>query len=943
MKPVRPQSLVHRGVVDAVAFYFASPPLAVEEARRRIVSLWGVGSVVYRVSDGLILRLPSPRRVVASDAPGVPLTEHKGFLTAAPLRQNEIAALAPPKGAVVLVRDGGASVRILTSEPVEDPATWLDLGDYDLVPVITLGEPPAVPRLLAEPVPFDARARFGNILPPDPERQRVMEELQSAMGKKSGSRNGGGGGFSAANPLWLEAIGRTIGLLFGQFLAMFFPERSRVARNPTKSNGSTPQQKTPANRDTPWDTMRRLAARLMILTGLAGMIGRKQAQYLNRMMELFERGELQDALRYAIPLRSPIDDTPAPPELGVPTPRDNLNLTMQPETGRGSAIGLGEELFADLQSLYRRAITKLESEGRIEEAAFIFADLLQEYAEAVALLERHKRFRLAAELAEGHALPPGLVVRLWFLAGETERAVLIARRTGAFADAVLRLERSDKERSAVLRGLWARERARAGDYGAAVEILWPLESARSVALEWIRRASEGGGTVGGRMLARWLSLEESEANRQQAIDLLKEKGGERAGERLAFAEMLPSLSECVSARPLARLAARTLWSDAHSGWSSVSAPNFREILRVAEDGGLRADMLPLPSTVRKPLAERNNSPLEITVDANDTGSLTLYDAAYLPNGQCLIALGEAGTRLLSRDGRTVVHFDQPAQRLVVSDSGNHAIGLARRGSVWRSVRFDLVTRRATPWKDAALKAFAPDYDGSLWFVGIGNDLLAIDATSDNFDALWRMPNLEGSLITIARNATDCSLLIRYEGDTDPFGNSIDSLGTDPPVTRWERWHYVLPALTLRDRGAVEIVTPENAGEIVAVSAAGAVAQAHRFNASSDESYLVLAKTARPDHRQDSKISIPLEGETAHACCLTDEGVLAVTTDPNGSVCHLFPAVNPSASPIVRVTVAGATKVVPRMTPEALTLCDDKGRLLVLSLLDGTLLRNLRIS
>lgn len=928
MKPVRPQNLVHRGVVDAAAFYFATPPLAAEEAQRRILSLWVPGAIVYRISAGLLLRLPTPRRVVCSDAPGLPLTLHKSLLLAAPFQGKEITALAPPDGSVVLIQGSVAVAYLLTADQIVDPATWLDLGDYRSLTVESLGEPPAVPIVLAEPVPFDARARFSNIPAADPERQKIIEDLRQGTAKKSGGPGQGDAAF--------QAISQTLGRAFSWLSTIFSPERSQLTRNPSAQSSSSRQQ-TPSSspQDSPWDTMRRLAARFLRMTGLSGIIGRRQAQYLNKMMELFERGELQDALRYAIPLKSSPDENTAPPELGVPTPRDNLQLTMQPERGQGSSIGLSEDLFGELRTLYRRAITKLEAEGRIEEAAFILADLLQEYEEAIALLERHQLLRLAAQLAEGHTLPPGLVVRLWFLAGDTDRAVQIARRTGTFADAVLRLERTDKARADVLRGLWAQERARAGDYPAAIEIIWSLESARSIALEWIRRASEGGGAVGGRMLARRLLLEESEEIRTQAITLLEEKGGERALERQAFAEMLPSMPECASARPLARLAVRTLWSDTNAGWSNVTAANLREVQRIADDGGLRADMPPLPHVVRQPLHQQSGKPLEISVAASDTGSLPISDAAYLPNGQCLVALGEAGTRLVSRDGRTIVHFDQPAHRLVISDSGNHAIGLAQRGSVWRLARFDLTTRRATTWKDATLRAFAPNYDGSLWFVGIENDLMAIDATSNGFDALWRMPNIEGEIVTIARNITDCSLLIRAQGNTDTFGKPTD------PWVRWERWHYVLPSLTLRDRGEVEITPNPDRREAIAVSPEGVVGTLSWRPMEDGTEVLRCTLSPPPDKPKGYGRIIQMVGDTPLHCTLGDEWVTTTTRTTEGVCCLLQARGQLSGSAFLRLN--GANHVSARLTPHTLTLCDDLGRLLVLSLTDGTLLRNLRLS
>ena len=61
--------------------------------------------------------------------------------------------------------------------------------------------------------------------------------------------------------------------------------------------------------------------------------------------------------------------------------------------------------------------------------------MVSEEIELAHFLERHGRPRLAAELAEARGLPPGRVVRQWFLARDVARAVDLARRTGTFADA----------------------------------------------------------------------------------------------------------------------------------------------------------------------------------------------------------------------------------------------------------------------------------------------------------------------------------------------------------------------------------------------------------------------------------------------------------------------------------------------------------------------------
>src|SRR5581483_11981824 len=79
-------------------------------------------------------------------------------------------------------------------------------------------------------------------------------------------------------------------------------------------------------------------------------------------------------------------------------------------------------------------------------------------------------------------------------------------------------------------------------------------------------------------------------------------------------------------------------------------------------------------------------PMRIEIAASDAGTLPVNDISLLPSGRLVAAFGEAGVKLLARDGRTITHFDQPAHRLVISDHGDRAIVMARRGEVWRLAR-----------------------------------------------------------------------------------------------------------------------------------------------------------------------------------------------------------------------------------------------------------------
>jgi hypothetical protein len=116
-------------------------------------------------------------------------------------------------------------------------------------------------------------------------------------------------------------------------------------------------------------------------------------------------------------------------------------------------------------------------------------------------------------------------------------------------------------------------------------------------------------------------------------------------------------------------------------------------------------------------------PREYLVSADDCGSEQIFDAALLPNGRCLVALGECGMKLVTRGGTTIAHFDQPANRIVVSESGSRAIALARRGDSWHLSRVDLQSRKAGRWCEGEISQFAPGFDGSVWYLGAAQEQL----------------------------------------------------------------------------------------------------------------------------------------------------------------------------------------------------------------------------
>ncbi|HEV2854996.1 MAG TPA: hypothetical protein VHC97_19545 [Thermoanaerobaculia bacterium] len=667
--------------------------------------------------------------------------------------------------------------------------------------------------------------------------------------------------------------------------------------------------------------LHRLTGRTALASRLSRAIGRHHAAYIRKMREMFESGDFDNALRHAIPLTA---EAGGPRRLPLRPLAPRADLHIRPERSRPSrpwsVAELSPGLHGELRRLYRDAFHRLEGQGRIEEAAFLLAEVLHAHEEAVGFLERHGRLRLAAEVAEARDLPAGLVVRQWFLAGDRRRGLKIARRTGAFADAVTRLERSRRTAEATeLRRLWAQELAGAGDYATAVDVLWPLAEERHRTVEWMDRAIAQGGAPAGRMMARKavVAPEPFEKLRAEALAFLESWRAEGVAARLAFGDEIRRGPRTPAATTLARAAVRAIARDSGRLGARIEPADLRELVAFAGDGALRTDALALPLPAREPWILRPG-PWYVEIAARDAGSMPACDAAFLPNGLTAVALGETGVRLLSRGGRVVAELDQPAHRLVVSDHGDRAIALARRGDVWRLARLDFANRRAEPWCDVRLDAFAPDYDGALWFVVGPQGLLAVETTDDGFDGSWGVSHLPGPALAIARNA----------GRIGEHGRCSLAFGDDEGH---EVWTYELPSLTLRRRDSVPPAPEHRRSHPVGVSPEGMLAEA--LGGSGRRVALHIHGAMR------FAVPLPGPGRPGEPVVAGDWVVLPVHT-PEALVLHLVHL--PSAAVRAEIALGRTTRATLRLTPQYFTLADDRGRVLVLDLENGQVRRDFRL-
>ncbi|MCW3094570.1 MAG: hypothetical protein JWL77_188, partial [Chthonomonadaceae bacterium] len=517
---------------------------------------------------------------------------------------------------------------------------------------------------------------------------------------------------------------------------------------------------------------------------------------------------------------------------------------------------------------------------------------------------------------------------------------LIARRHHAFAAAVELLSRKDPEKALELRRLWAQSNADAGEYAAAVDLLWQNPTLRAETLPWIVQALAFGGAPAARMLPRLLELTPDDPElHTRIVALLADEEPEQAIERREFAHALSSLDVTPHTAAFARAALRALVRDAPAMPHLADKELYRRLQNYGADAALRADLPSLPAEATFTELNKRELPLVLEWPAHDVGAIPLTDAAFLPNGRCLVALGEAGVRLLTRDGRTVTHFDQPAHRLVVADNGQRAIAIAPRGEALRLARLDTANLRSAHWCETTLQTFAPDYDGSLWFVAAGTDILAIDAVAERFQALWRTPDLTGSPVQIARNAQDCALLLRQP-------QLIQSSGGIPQLAEtWWMWHFALPSLIMRDRQ--EQPPPDlRLAFTRGVAPGGAAAELKLHKALADS--LPTPNTLPPDdllqveliasvHFSDSFYSPQAQPMQP---ILTETWIAVPFRFAQGVCARLYDRTQGKHR--ATLTLHGASLLTVRLSDTHLTLADDRGRLLVLDLTTGKLIRDLRV-
>lgn len=956
MTPIQPRQLVHVGRVLAQGFAIDPQITGEVAARARILGLWQPGASLACWRGTYILRLPSPRSVRVEMAPGVPLVLQHDCLSATPLTEDEAAALS--QGLIMVHGTYAYGLRAHDLE-TQDPATWIDVSGFIEVPVQSLGAPPAParpPRAPGSPHLRDHVAALPKLRVeakalqealhgraagawPNSEKQGFWDRIRGFFaGIQAGSApdkagpSAGGAEPASPRPGFADRAGSLWHVLGSAWRSLF-------GGKPGADEGlTTPGEATGPSALSKW--WRNWLTKVALRTRIARLLGRRQAKYLQELLDMFDEGDLDAALRHAIPLGDDNDgSSDGTVSLGVPSPRDALSMSMGPLRSDGGSLFVGDSVMDVLRQRYRRAFERLVQKDRIEEAAFVLADLLQETDEAVSFLESHSRFQLAAELAESRMLAPAKVVRQWVLAGDLERAIDTAKLHDAFAPAIALLENKHAEHAERLRLLWADALAERGHFERAVDAIWKVESARRLAEKWIIMGIRLGGPSAARLLVRAVKLlpERFDEWLGVAEDWWADPAPEEAWTRSALAEAIVASKPSAQVALLAKGTLRAQCNDVQLGHIRT-IKGTRQLVKLTDDGVLKADWPGVPKAVPPFLATERR--VTLNVPPGDVGALPIFDAVSLARGRFLLALGEAGMRVVSSTGQTLAHFDEPAHDLVISDQGHRALGLARRGRFSRITRVDLVRRRATPWCDYEATVYAKTFDGWSWFVADKGALTALDIGADQPKQLWR--NKDCIPKSVSRSLTS----LWAHQNPGPDG---------------ELWQFDLPGSELRSRttvglpvsqGGVFWGAPNSNGQLPFLTHRlrirdDELAAGHEFamdllgrplNPDADEASLRLLGTLGPGNNYRHTSGLPADAQTLG---LAQIGVhsLILSREPE-SVLRLVNALTGALR--LSLSMAGSTQLGTRVQGERVLAFDEQGRLMAIDLHTGSVQRSLRI-
>lgn len=736
------------GEQDIVALWFPADWFNQQHRLMLILKHWQKEAQIYRFEQGDLLCYRDARRLYCEKIVGWPMIRLGRTYCSAPLETIEIATLPPAD--VWLVRSGQVEAMHFSNAEKISLSNWIDIEGYDFQDTYDCYDALILNQTELLAKTQDVRTMLGDKIPPASNEQQQF--LQAAKKRAQSNKTVNSSG-SLASPAFKLISGL-------------------ISKKTTSAITDSDPQKG-LSQVSHWQ---RWLAKLAMTSGLSSIMGRQHANYIRRMMEMFESDDIENALRHALPLGS--DDVSQQQMLGRLQARQNLNVN-QSYSGSGAFVGISSQLQQYLQQLYRQQFTRLDQAGRIDEALFVLAELLQVRQEALDYLEKHQRYQQAAELARSWRFPTAQIIRLYCCSGDWQTAVTVARLENGFASAVLLLEPNWPDAAKRLRVEWAQSLAEQGKWLDAVDAVWRLPEEQHQAQQWLLNAESAGGQLAARALVtRSLLLPDTLDIYQSYLSKLIHTA-DRYQDRAALAvELLAVQQHTPASRGLAKGLVRTMISDQFSGHAQLTGNEITKLIALSDDKVLKND-LPQGKFPSPELKSFEQQKKVIDIIAPEAGLHEIHDAAVLLDQRYLVALGEAGAAIVNSTGQIVSRYSVPAYRIVLAHSRQVALVLTRRDEIWLVNKLDLVLHTVTELGMVKMDVYAQQFDGIIWSIAEGNHIRVVDVER-NMGTLWQVNDLPGNVTAVNTTLKEEQWLI---------------MAKEP-----EFWRYSLPErrLTARD-------------------------------------------------------------------------------------------------------------------------------------------------
>lgn len=713
---------------------------------------WHTHCRIYQFEQGDILCFAEIKSLDCASIEGWPLIRYGKLYSTAPLDNDEIKKL-PSYTDIALVRNGVVTTLLFSQ------AKPLSLADYIDISAVIFEETDnyanlyeITPQTLSEEK--NIRTVIGDNIPQADDKQKQF--IKTVFANTSSSSQ-------AQTPRVKTSLSLTQKII-NKFLTPSNHEAMRYS----------PERITQLS---PWQ---RWLNKLSVKSGLASVMSKQQADYIKKMMKMFEEDNVNQALRHGIPLSKSQENQEATPSpyLGRLKGRNKLEISADQQGHK--SLYLGDELQTYLKQLYRQQFIKLDKAGRNEEALFVLAELLQEKEEALSYLERFQRYQQAAELARLWAMPPAYIIRLYSLAGDMDSAVIYARLHHAFSFMISQLQDTHPDIANKMREEWAEYLIACEDYLQAIDIIWELnnEDSRNKAKHWLEIAYQAGGELSLQSLVKWSYLL-PESFHQHQDDIKKTINDPNASiSRAILARALLALPKQTKlTEQLINQLIRPIIVDQYGINSVLEKKEVSQLIHKSTNKLFKVDIphTEIPEPKRYSLDAQNHF---ISATIPEQGLSAIYDVVALNDHQYLIALGESGVLLTDIAGKRIWHQLTPTYHIVIAENNQSALLLAPRGDYFQISSLAITTQFIQELGTLKCTTFTRNFDGVFWTIAIRDTVQVVDI-KNNFKIVWNVDTLNGDVVEFLRHNDSEYWLINSEPK--------------------ERWSYILPNRWLTQR------------------------------------------------------------------------------------------------------------------------------------------------